>query len=128
MRNRQKGLSQETAAAKAAISVRSGRKIEKGAHSSTSKPRQWRTRSDPLSAVWDSELVPLLEREPSLTGLTLLEHLDDHHPGDYQSGLLRTPAAARQTVASATRPHPGRDLPSTSRVRTDGLIRLHASG
>jgi transposase InsO family protein len=90
MRSRQKGLSQETAAAKAGISVRSGRRIDTGEHSSTSKPRQWRTRSDPLNAVWDSELVPLLEREPSLTGLTLLEYLDDHHPGDYQSSLLRT--------------------------------------
>lgn len=90
MRNRQHGQSQETAAAKAGISVRSGRRIERGEHASTSQPRRGRTRKDPLAAVWDSELVPLLENEPDLTGLTLLEYLEDHYPGEYQASVLRT--------------------------------------
>jgi hypothetical protein len=90
MGSRQNGHSQETAAAKAGISVRTGRRIEHGERSSASKPRRWRTRKDPLAAVWDSELVPLLERESDLTGLTLLEYLEDHYPGEYEASVLRT--------------------------------------
>lgn len=90
MRSRQHGQSQETAAAKAGISVRSGRRIEGGEHAAPAEVRRWRTRKDPLAAVWDSELVPLLEREPELTGLTLLEHLEDHYPDAYQNSVLRT--------------------------------------
>lgn len=90
MRSRQHGHFQETAAAKAGISIRSGRRIERGEQSVIDTPRPWRTRQDPLAEVWASELAPLLERESELTGLTLLEYLEDHHPGKYESGVLRT--------------------------------------
>lgn len=89
MQHRQQGHTQAVAAAKAGISERSGRRIEKAEHSSR-KPRHWRTRKDPLAEVWENELVPLLEREPDLTGLTLLEHLDDNYPGRFPQSLLRT--------------------------------------
>ena len=89
MKNRQVGNGQETSAAKAGMSVRSGRRIEKGQRQET-KERHWRTRTDPLEAVWDSELVPLLEREPALTGITLWEHLDETYPGRYPEHCLRT--------------------------------------
>ena len=83
MNTRQLGKSQETAAAKAAISERSGRRIEKGERPSIPGERHWRTREDPLDAIWESELVPLLEEEPGLTGLTLWEYLEDEHPGQF---------------------------------------------
>ena len=89
MKNRQTGCGQETAAAKAGISVRSGRRIEKG-EKGAPKARTWRTREDPFATVWESELVPLLEKEPSLTGITLWDYLDEKHPGKYQEKLLRT--------------------------------------
>ncbi len=89
MKNRQTGCTQETSAAKAGISVRSGCRIEKGERAEH-KERKWRTRKDPLEAVWDSELVPLLEDESSLTGITLWEHLDEQHPGKYPEKYLRT--------------------------------------
>jgi hypothetical protein len=89
MQSRQSGLTQETSAAKAGISVRSGRRIETGQKKDKTQ-RHWRTRSDPFASVWDSELVPLLANEPKLTGLTLWEYLDDHYPGDYPYKLLRT--------------------------------------
>lgn len=89
MQHRKQGHTQPIAAAKAGISERSGRRIEK-TERSPRKPRHWRTRKDPLADVWDSELVPLLEREPSLTGTTLLEYLDDNYPGRFQQSLLRT--------------------------------------
>ena len=69
MNKRQQGQSQETAAAKSGISERSARRIEKGERPSIPRERHWRTREDPLDAIWESELVPLLEEEPGLTGL-----------------------------------------------------------
>lgn len=89
MQHRKQGHTQAIAAAKAGISERSGRRIEKAERSSR-KSRHWRTRKDPLAEVWEGELVPLLEREPDLTGITLLEYLDDNYPGRFQQSLLRT--------------------------------------
>lgn len=90
MNTRQLGKSQQTAAAKAAISERSGRRIEKGERPSIPGERHWRTREDPLDAIWEKELVPLLEREPQLTGLTLGEYLEDEHAGQFPYKVLRT--------------------------------------
>lgn len=91
MQHRQNGASQEMAAAKAGVSVRSGRRIE----TSTQKPRvnterDWRTREDPLEAVWETELLPLLENEPKLTGTTLLDYLQEQYPEHYDQTILRT--------------------------------------
>ena len=90
MSTRQLGKSQETAAAKAAISERSGRRIEKGERPSIPGERHWRTREDPLEAIWEKELVPLLEKEAQLTGLTLWEYLEDEHAGKFPYSVLRT--------------------------------------
>jgi len=89
MKSRQAGCSQETSAAKAGISIRSGRRVEKGERPAT-KERHWRTRKDPLEAVWESELIPLLDREPSLTGITLWDYLDEKYPEQYPERFLRT--------------------------------------
>jgi hypothetical protein len=90
MSKRQQGKSQETAAAKADISERSGRRIEKGERQSVPGERHWRTREDPLDVVWQTELVPLLEKEPQLSGLTLWEYLEDKHAGKFPYSVLRT--------------------------------------
>ncbi|EEX5266695.1 IS21 family transposase, partial [Escherichia coli O157] len=66
MTQRKKGITQHISAMKAGISVRSGRRIEKGEWAKNSV-RHWRTRKDPLEAVWDSMLVPLLKERPALT-------------------------------------------------------------
>jgi hypothetical protein len=89
MDSRQSGDTQETAALKAGISVRTGRRIDKGEHKPPAE-RTWRTRKDPFSDIWDAEIAPMLTREPSLTALTLWEWLDDNYPGRYPEGLLRT--------------------------------------
>ena len=89
MKSRQTGSTQETSAAKTGMSARSGRRIEKGERRDTNK-RHWRTRQDPIEAVWESELIPLLEREPSLTGLTLWDYLDEQYPEQYPERMLRT--------------------------------------
>lgn len=89
MKNRQIGDTQETSAAKSGISTRSGRRIEKGERPEN-KQRNWRTRQDPFEAVWETELVPLLAKEPGLTGTTLWEYLDDQCPGQYPEKHIRT--------------------------------------
>ncbi len=83
MSKRQQGKSQETAAACAALSERTGRRIEKGERASIHGERHWRTREDPFEAIWEKELIPLLEKEAQLTGLTLWEYLEDEHAGEF---------------------------------------------
>lgn len=91
MLGRQQTLSQTAAAAKAAISERSARRIERADHLPSQRPpRQWRTREDPLAEVWDAEVVPLLQADPALNAVTLLEELQRRHPGQYAPSVLRT--------------------------------------
>jgi hypothetical protein len=82
---------QEIAAAKAGISVRSARRIEQDATLPSHKPRRyWRSRSDPLADVWDSEVVPMLLNAPQLQAITILRKLQDDHPGQYPDNIRRT--------------------------------------
>lgn len=82
---------QEIAAARMGISVRSARRIEKAEKLPSPRgPRHWRTRADPLAGVWESELVPLLEAEPGLPGRTLFEELQQRHGDRFGDGILRT--------------------------------------
>jgi len=115
MSKRQRGQSQETAAACAAISERSGRRIEKGERPSIPGERHWRTRKDPLEAIWETELVPLLEREPQLTGLTLWEYLEDEHAEQFPYRVLRT--LQRPSNIGRPRKDPIKSLSSASLYR-----------
>ncbi|MEI8296233.1 MAG: IS21 family transposase, partial [Alphaproteobacteria bacterium] len=90
MRARKEGHTQIVAAAKAGLSERSGRNIEQGKRKDPWSKGRWRSCPDPFAKVWESELKPMLEQVPTLTGITLLEHLQDQHPGDYPDCLLRT--------------------------------------
>lgn len=89
MDNRASGANQVTAAARAGISERTARRIEREGSGKGRKSRQWRTRNDPFAAVWD-EVAQQLALEPSLQALTLLEWLQERYPGDYPDHLLRT--------------------------------------
>ena len=86
-----KELDQEAAAAKAGISVRSARRIERaGGMPSKQEPRQWRTRGDPLARWWEGEIVPLLTAAPLLNAVTILEELQRRYPTEVSRALLRT--------------------------------------
>lgn len=90
-KNHRRTLPQVAAAAKAGISERSARRIE----TSQSLPsqrlmRQWRTREDPLAAVWESEILPLLTANPQLSAITLLEEFNRRYPAAYGPSMLRT--------------------------------------
>lgn len=65
MSKRQQAKSQETAAACAALSERTGRRIEKGERASIHGERHWRTREDPFEAIWEKELIPCWRKKHS---------------------------------------------------------------
>ena len=91
MQHRQQGMTQEIAAAKSAISPRTARRIEQSNTLPRAKAdRDWRTREDPLEAVWETDLVVLLNAKPELTPITLLEHLQALYPNQYDQRILRT--------------------------------------
>ena len=78
------GLSQQVAADAVGISVRSAQRIDRGELQAGAQQQQrgrhWRTRADPLAEVWDSVLVPMLEKAPQLEPQTLLLHLEQTFP------------------------------------------------
>ena len=89
--NIRKSKSQELAAAKAGISERSARRIESSVTLPSQDPRRyWRSRPDPFAQVWDTEVLPLLQRAPKLMAITLLRKLQDDHPDHFPDGVLRT--------------------------------------
>ena len=68
-----KNNTQQLAAAKSSISERSARRIESSVTLPSQNPRRyWRSRPDPFAQVWDTEVVPLLQRAPKLMAITLL--------------------------------------------------------
>ncbi len=86
-----KTLTQVAAAARAGISERSARRIDDTDALPSQRPaRSWRTRADPLTEVWDGEVVPLLRADALLNAVTLLEELQRRHPGQYDASVLRT--------------------------------------
>jgi hypothetical protein len=90
MRAKEEGCTQQQSATIAGFSERSGRRIEQGEHQPHyGQEREWRTRTDPLVGVWDSELEPMLRREPRLEPMTLYEYLLEKYPGQYER-VLRT--------------------------------------
>ena len=81
---------QVKAAAKAGISERSARRIESGQHAVSRQPRLYRTRKDPFNGAFEQHLVPLLEADPKLQPITLLDKLDTIMPGQFGQKHLRT--------------------------------------
>lgn len=82
MAKRSGGLSQQIAADAVGISVRSAQRIDRGDHQPRDhQGRHWRTRADPLADVWDSVLMPMLQKAPQLDPQTLLLHLEEIRPG-----------------------------------------------
>lgn len=91
MDERKQGRLQKAAAAKASLSERSARRIDKGELTPAPQPkRNYRTRKDPLAGVWNEELVPLLEDDAELLPATLLDYLCDNYPGRFDNTIQRT--------------------------------------
>jgi hypothetical protein len=78
------------AAAKASISTATGYRIEKDARLPSQKkvPRQ-RRRPDPLAAIFEAEIVPMLEAAPGLRAIAIFEEMLRRHP-ELGNGIRRT--------------------------------------
>ena len=89
LKQREKTLS--SAAAKAGMDEKTARKYLRLGKlpSEVESPRQWRTRSDPFSEVWE-EVRCRLVINPGLEAKTLFEDLQRRYPGRFQDGQIRT--------------------------------------
>ena len=87
------GKSQQASAAASGMSVRTSRTWHRGRVPSEKKgKRRWRTRPDPFAGVWAEEVEPLLRSdvEGALKATTILEWLEERHPGRFSMSQLRT--------------------------------------
>jgi hypothetical protein len=90
MESRKNELTQVTAAAKADISERTGRRIEHNEHQlGKNKQRHWRTRKDPFGEDWKGFIEPLL-LSGAYEATFILEELQKEYPGKYSVTILRT--------------------------------------
>lgn len=103
---RMEGKTMETAAAAAGMGVRTAQKWQTGAlPSAARRPRACRTRPDPFAGVWDTEVVPLLEADSkgALQAVTLLEVLEQKHPGGFPDPAPRLIRGSRNPAPRAIR-------------------------
>jgi hypothetical protein len=86
----------QIAAARAGISPTTGGRLDADPRlpSQRQQPRK-RRRPDPLAAVWDSEIVPMLQAAPGLRPVTILGEMQRRHPG--------FPADTRRTLERRVR-------------------------
>lgn len=90
MKAKKKGFTQQAAAAQAGMSERAARNLEKRNPTGTNAKRSYRTRKDPFEDVWETEVIPLLEKSPNLQAQTILEELQRNYPDAFPDGVLRT--------------------------------------
>jgi transcriptional regulator with XRE-family HTH domain len=90
-RERLKGKTQEQAAARSGMSVRTARKYERAGSlpSQLKQPRTHRTRPNPFADDW-AWVCAQLERDPAIQAKTLFAELVQRAPDHYQPGQLRT--------------------------------------
>jgi hypothetical protein len=83
-------MSQDSAAARAGFSASTGSRLEADPRLPSQKvlPRG-RRRPDPLAAIWEAEVVPMLTAMPGLRPVTLFEEMQRRHPG-LSDGVRRT--------------------------------------
>ena len=90
MQSRQRGKTQQIAAAQIGFSERSARNIEKRGFVEAKPVHDWRTRQDLFESVWEAEIVPLLEKSPHLQARAVLEMLQKDRAENYPDTTLRT--------------------------------------
>ncbi len=78
------------AAAKSGFSTATGYRIEDDPRlPSQKKALRGRRRPDPLAAVWDGEIVPILKAAPGIRAIAMLEEIRRRHP-EIGPGIRRT--------------------------------------
>ena len=79
-----------TAAAKAGFSASTGYRFEQDTRlPSQKKVARGRRRPDPLAAVWDSEIAPMLQNTAGLRAVTVFDEIRHRHP-EISAGVRRT--------------------------------------
>lgn len=82
--------SQRAAAARAGFSERTARRIEADPRlPSQRRPERGRTVGDPLAAVWEPVLLPILQNDPAVHAVTLLRHLQMTDPQAFPDDRVR---------------------------------------
>lgn len=91
MRFRAAGNTPQLAAAKAGLSIATAYRLEQELDQPPTAPKPPRAsrRPDPLEAVWDAEVVPMLTAAPGLRAVAVLEELARRHP-ELNPGVRRT--------------------------------------
>src|SRR5690242_5117107 len=78
------------AGAKAGFSTATAYRIEQAPHrSAPEKPPRSRRRPDPLAALWDSEIVPMLQATPDLRAIGVFNEMRRRH-AELSEGVRRT--------------------------------------
>ena len=111
LRERAKGKTQEQAAARAGMSVRTARRYEQRGTlpSQRDQPRRYRTRRNPFADDWPW-VEQQLTRDPALQATTLFAVLCERRPEQYQAAQLRT--LQRQIAAWRAQHGPAREVVS----------------
>lgn len=82
--------SQRTSAARAGFSERTARRFDADPTlPSNRKIVHGRTVADPLEGYWESDILPLLERDSALQAVSLLRHLQGLHPLAFPDDRIR---------------------------------------
>ena len=82
--------SQRTAAARAGFSERTARRFDADSTlPSQRQPKRGRTVADPLDGVWEKLLLPILVQDSSVQAITLLRHLQQQCPDEFQDDSIR---------------------------------------
>jgi hypothetical protein len=82
--------SQQTAAARAGFSASTGSRLDADPTLPSQKARpRGRRRPDPLAAIWESEIVPMLAAMPGVRAKTLFDEMLRRHPA-LSEGIRRT--------------------------------------
>lgn len=82
--------SQRSAAARAGFSERTARRFDADpTFPSQRQPKRGRTVIDPLDGVWEPLLLPILEQDSSVQAITLLRHLQQQRPEEFQDDSIR---------------------------------------
>ena len=90
MRLHIEGDTPQQAAAKSGFSTATAYRIERGSRlPAAAKAPRHRRRPDPLEAVWDTDIVPMLTAAPGLRAIAVLEELARRHP-ELDPGIRRT--------------------------------------
>lgn len=91
MAQRQKGVSQAVAAARAGMSERTGRKYEQAGKlpSELKRPHTWQTRKNPFEEDWPW-ITEQLQRDPAIQANTLFALVCERHPERYRPTQDRT--------------------------------------